>query len=59
MLEENEIKIINQTLKKGYDVEIQHRKNGIVILKSEKEVCCKKDNKSDKKSSVKGTGEAT
>lgn len=51
--------VINQILAKGYDVEIQHRKNGIVILKSEKEVCCKKENKSDKKSSVNGTNETT
>lgn len=57
MLEEKEIKIINQTLRKGYDVEIQHRKNGIVILKSEKEVCCKKENKSDRISLGNGTNE--
>ena len=57
MLEEKEIQIINQTMRKGYDVEIQHRKNGIVILKSEKEVCCKKENKSDRISLGNGTNE--
>ena len=51
--------VINQILAKGYDVEIQHRKNGLVILKSEKEVCCKKDNKPNKKTLEKGTDETT
>ena len=59
LLECSEIMVINQILAKGYDVEIQHRKKGLVILKSEKEVCCKKENKSDKKSSVNGTNETT
>lgn len=45
MITVQELKIINDILEKNFDVEIQHRKNGLVILKSEKEVCCKKDNK--------------
>lgn len=49
MLDNNEINIINQTLKEGFDVEIQHRKNGLVILKSTKEVCLRnQDKKTDK-----------
>ena len=59
LLECSEIKVINQILAKGYDVEIQHRKNGLVILKSEKEGCCKKDNKPNKKTLEKGTDETT
>ncbi len=51
MLDNNEINIINQALKEGFDVEIQHRKNGLVILKSTKEVCLRnQDKKTDKKS---------
>lgn len=59
MLECSEIKVINQILAKGYDVEIQHRKNGLVILKSEKEVCCKKDNKPIHQSTKKAIEETT
>lgn len=60
MLEEIEIKIINQTLKKGYDVEIQHRKNGLVILKNEKEVCFRRqEKKTDKKSPTVDTDHTT
>ncbi|MGN0599344.1 MAG: hypothetical protein ACI4JK_05555 [Oscillospiraceae bacterium] len=59
MLECSEIKVINQVLAKGYDVEIQHRKNGLVILKSEKEVCCKKDNKPIHQSTKKAIEETT
>ncbi|MGN1136322.1 MAG: hypothetical protein ACI4SF_08900 [Oscillospiraceae bacterium] len=59
LLECSEIKVINQVLAKGYDVEIQHRKNGLVILKSEKEVCCKKDNKPIHQSTKKAIEETT
>lgn len=48
MLDEKEIRIINQTLKKGYDVEIQHRKNGFVIIKSDKEICYRQEKKESK-----------
>ncbi len=60
MLEQKEINVINQTLKSGFDVEIQHRKNGIVILKTTKEVCLRQqDKKSDKKSPTRGLEETT
>jgi len=48
MLEKNELNIINKTLAKGYDVEIQHRKNGLVIIKSDKEVCYRQEKKEPK-----------
>lgn len=48
MLDEKEIQIINQTLKKEYDVEIQHRKNGFVIIKSDKEICYRQEKKKSK-----------
>ena len=41
VLENEEIEIIRQNLNKGLDVEIQHRKDGIVILTSKKKVCYK------------------
>lgn len=46
MLNTKELNIINKTLAKGYDVEIQHRKNGLVIIKSNKEICYRQDRKS-------------
>ena len=48
MLEKNELNIINKALAKGYDVEIQHRKNGLVIIKSDKEVCYRQEKKEPK-----------
>ena len=45
MLDIKELNIINKTLAKGYDVEIQHRKNGLVIIKSNKEICYRQDKK--------------
>ncbi len=41
LLDAEEIEIINRNLKNGFDVEIQHRKNGIAILREKKEVCKK------------------
>ena len=48
MLTNKEVEIINKNLEKGFDVEIQHRKNGIAILKEEKDVCYRSDKKSNK-----------
>lgn len=41
LLNNDDIDIINQNLEKGFDIEIQHRKNGIAILREKKEVCKK------------------
>ncbi len=49
MLNTSELNIINNVLAKGYDVEIQHRKNGLVIIKSDKEICYRQENKEPKK----------
>lgn len=48
MLTNKEIEIINKNLEKGFDVEIQHRKNGIAILKEEKDVCYRSDKKASR-----------
>lgn len=50
MLTEREIAVINEILETHHDVEIQHRQNGLVILKTIKKVCYKQDNKSDNSS---------
>ena len=41
MLDEKTVEIINKMLEQGYDIEIQHRKDGIVITTEEKEFICK------------------
>lgn len=41
MLTTEAIKKINETLEKGYDVEIHRQKNGVKILKYRSEVCYK------------------
>lgn len=43
MLNSEEIKIINQNLDKGFDVEIQQRKKSTVIVKLKKEICHKSE----------------
>lgn len=48
MLDAKEFNIINKILAKGYDVEIQHRKNGLVIIKSNKDICYRQENEKPK-----------
>ena len=44
MLTEKEMEIINDIISKGYDVEIQQRKDAIVIIKVDKKIVYKKNN---------------
>lgn len=43
MLTEKQIEIIEKSLEKGFDVELQHRKDGIAIMQYKKEVKFKPD----------------
>ena len=41
MLDKKAVELINKLLEKGFDIEIQHRKDGIVITTEEKQFICK------------------
>lgn len=47
MLTEQEIAKINEILenKKDVDIEIQHRKSGLVILETERRICYRQEDK--------------
>lgn len=49
MLTTEAIKKINESLEKGYDVEVQRQKNGIKILKYRSEVCYKSPKENSEK----------
>ncbi|MCR5807903.1 MAG: hypothetical protein K6G68_12830 [Oscillospiraceae bacterium] len=42
MLDEKTVEIINKMLEQGYDIEIQNRKDCIVVLAETKEYICRK-----------------
>ena len=49
MLDDKDIQIIQMSLVKGYDIEIQNRKSGTVILKVKKEPIYFPKNDNDRK----------
>ncbi len=52
LITEDAIRMINDNLKKGFDIEIQRQKNGVKILKYRREVFYKTQNENCKESSA-------